>query len=155
MGTLIKPKHELFAQELAKGKTEVEAYEIAGYSPNDGNANKLASQQRIQDRVKEITGHAAERAEVTVESLLRELDDAAQLAKECKQTATLVAVVREKGILSGKRVERLETGRPGDFSKMSHDELADFIKARASRVGTGVPRVGVAAGSNGAGKLPH
>lgn len=134
MPVLPKPKHERFAQELAQGKTEVEAHEIAGYSPNDGNASKLATKPEIQDRVKEITGNAAMRAEVTVVSLIQELNDAAVLAKECKQPATLVAVVKEKGILSRLRVERAERGEPGAFDKvkeMNGSELAAFIARRS------------------------
>ena len=71
MAVLDNPKHERFAQELAKGKTATEAYVLAGYKDNDGNASKLAS--KVQDRVKEITGKAAERAGVTIERVLNEL----------------------------------------------------------------------------------
>lgn len=71
MGVLENPKHELFAQELAKGKTATEAYVLAGYKDNDGNASKLAA--KVQDRVKEITGKAAEKAGVTIERVLAEL----------------------------------------------------------------------------------
>lgn len=71
MGVLPNPKHELFAQELAQGKTATEAYVIAGYKDNDGNASKLAA--KVQDRVKEITGRAAEKVGVTIERVLEEL----------------------------------------------------------------------------------
>lgn len=71
MGVLPNPKHELFAQELAQGKTATEAYVLAGYKDNDGNASKLAA--KVQDRVKEITGRAAEKVGVTIERVLEEL----------------------------------------------------------------------------------
>ena len=54
MPVLIKPRWERFSQELAKGKTQVEAYEIAGYSPHDSNAAALAQEPEIQGRVAEI-----------------------------------------------------------------------------------------------------
>mgnify|MGYP003385884168 CR=1 FL=1 len=71
MAVLENAKHELFAQELAKGKTATEAYVLAGYKDNDGNASKLAA--KVQDRVKEITGKAADKAGVTIERILAEL----------------------------------------------------------------------------------
>lgn len=71
MGVLSNPKHERFAQELAKGKTATEAYVLVGYKDNDGNASKLAA--KVQDRVKELTGKAAEKAGITIERVLTEL----------------------------------------------------------------------------------
>lgn len=68
---LENPKHERFAQELAKGKTATEAYVLVGYKDNDGNASKMAA--KVQDRVKEITGKAADKAGVTIERVLSEL----------------------------------------------------------------------------------
>lgn len=71
MGVLSNPKHERFAQELAKGRSATEAYVLAGYKDNDGNASKLAA--KVQDRVKELTGKAAEKAGITIERVLTEL----------------------------------------------------------------------------------
>ena len=73
MAVLKNPKHEIFAQELAKGSTQAKAYLAAGYKANDGNANKLASNPKVQERVRKITGKAAEKAGVTVERIMREL----------------------------------------------------------------------------------
>jgi hypothetical protein len=43
------------------------------------------------------------------------------------QVAAAVSAIREKGVLSGKRVERSEHGRPGDFEAMTDEELDAFI----------------------------
>jgi len=51
---LANPKHERFAQELAKGKTAEESYALAGFSPNRGNASVLKHKQNILERVSEI-----------------------------------------------------------------------------------------------------
>lgn len=50
----LNPKHELFAQELAKGKSADEAYQLAGYKANRGNAATLKQNQSILDRVSEL-----------------------------------------------------------------------------------------------------
>lgn len=73
MPVLKNAKHERFAQELAKGKSAAEAYVLAGYAANDGNAIRLKGNERVRDRVTEILSTAAERAEITVERVLTEL----------------------------------------------------------------------------------
>jgi len=66
-GTLANLRHERFAQALAQGKAANEAYALAGYRANDGNASRLKGNERISARVQEIVGRAAERAEVSLE----------------------------------------------------------------------------------------
>lgn len=70
MPALENPRHERFAQELAKGKTADEAYQIAGYAPNRGNASTLKSNQSVEERVTELLNRSAAKAETTVERLL-------------------------------------------------------------------------------------
>ncbi len=72
-GTLANLRHERFAQALAQGKAANEAYALAGYRANDGNASRLKGNERISARVQEIVGRAADRAEVSLERVLREL----------------------------------------------------------------------------------
>ncbi len=62
---LKNPRHERYAQELAEGKTADEAYRLAGFKPDGDNASTLKANQSILDRVAEIVGKAAERAEVS------------------------------------------------------------------------------------------
>lgn len=51
MPVLKNARHEAFAQELAKGKTADEAYKLAGFKPNRGNAATLKQKQSISKRV--------------------------------------------------------------------------------------------------------
>lgn len=73
MPVLGNPRHERFAQELAKGETADEAYQSAGYTPDRGNASRLTANDSIQGRVREILDRGAERAAITEEMVLREL----------------------------------------------------------------------------------
>ncbi|WP_175540088.1 hypothetical protein [Methylobacterium sp. yr596] len=57
---LTNSRHELFAQELAKGKSQFEAHAAAGYSAHRGNASALAQDKSIQARVAEIQSATAE-----------------------------------------------------------------------------------------------
>jgi phage terminase small subunit len=128
MPVLANSKHELFAQELAKGKTADAAYVSAGYSPNRGNATTLKANQSILDRVEELLSGAAARAEVTVESLIAEAEECRAAALEAGQFAAVIAAVREKGILSGKRMERQEIRYKNEsIYNLSDDELIHII----------------------------
>jgi len=73
MPVLKNARHEKFAQALAKGKTADEAYQEAGFKPNRGNATRLKANESISSRVDEIVGRSAEKAEATVERVLKEL----------------------------------------------------------------------------------
>lgn len=73
MATLQNPRHEKFAQALAKGKTADEAYQAAGFRPNRGNATRLKAKESVVKRVEELVGKGAEKAEATVERVLKEL----------------------------------------------------------------------------------
>jgi phage terminase small subunit len=73
MPALANNRHEIFAQELAKGKTATEAYALAGYKGDRTAASRLSTNVNIQERVAELQSKGAERAEISVEKVLREL----------------------------------------------------------------------------------
>jgi phage terminase small subunit len=73
MAALTNPKHERFAQELAKGKSQAEAYVEAGYAPSEPNASRLTSNEKVRARVAEIQERGALRAEVTIATLTQDL----------------------------------------------------------------------------------
>ena len=48
----LTPKEETFAREKAKGKTNVEAYEAAGYNPNSSRTTKRRNAYAVTQRPK-------------------------------------------------------------------------------------------------------
>jgi len=72
-GPLTNPKHERFAQEMAKGTGQHDSYRQAGYAGDRAAASKLADRPEIVARVAEIVGKAAAKAEITVERIMAEL----------------------------------------------------------------------------------
>lgn len=138
MPALSNHKHELFAQELAKGNTADEAYVLAGYPRNRGNAATLKAKQSISDRVAEIVSRGAIRAEVTLASLLTEAEEVRAAAFAAKQFAPAIAAIKEKGVLSGLRVEKRE-----NFNRNA-DEMTD---AELERIASGRSADAVAAES--------
>lgn len=93
MPALQNARHERFAQELAKGKTQAYAYAAAGYSPSEPNASRLRSNDKVQARVAEILEKAAVRTEITVASITDRLLKIADKA-EGKDDASMLSVAR-------------------------------------------------------------
>ncbi len=54
MPVLPNARHERFAQEIAKGTEAGEAYKIAGFKPNPGNARRLKLDEAVKKRVEAI-----------------------------------------------------------------------------------------------------
>lgn len=134
MPVLDNPKHEIFAQLLAKGKPQAEAYETAGYEPDPtgGAPSRLSGDVRVQERVKELQEKAARRVEVTVENLADELEEARSLALGNKQAGAAVQATMGKAKLFGLGSEtRKLTGSiavititPEMLKALGEDELA-------------------------------
>lgn len=93
MGALSNPRHERFAQALAKGKTQLQAYVEAGYKPDDGAAARLSGNVRVRTRLTELQQRAAVRAEITVASITERLLAIAARAEE-KEDAPMLSVAR-------------------------------------------------------------
>lgn len=79
MPLLDNPRQERFAQCLAKGKTQADAYEEAGYRPNDGGASRLAGNVKVKTRVAELAERAANRVEVSKSWVMERLMRNAQM----------------------------------------------------------------------------
>jgi len=84
MSALRNARHERFAQELARGKSPAEAYSVAGFKPDRGNATRLQQKDNIGQRVAEILAsrdrieekaveRAIERTAITKQRVLEEL----------------------------------------------------------------------------------
>jgi phage terminase small subunit len=72
MPVLKNAKHELFAQEVARGKSAAEAFVLAGYKPHESNSARLSGNERVRSRIEEILSASAQKAGVTVERVLQE-----------------------------------------------------------------------------------
>ena len=101
MPVLKNPKHEMFAQYLAQGKTMTEAYELCGYKPSRGNASHLAEKQHIKDRVQQFTTKTAARAAITAESLMDEFEQAREQAMKNGREGNANNAIKGKAVLSG------------------------------------------------------
>lgn len=139
MPPLDNPRHERFAQELAKGKSAGQAYVEAGYKANEGNCIRLKGNERILGRVAELQERFAIRAEVTIASLTAELEEVRDLAIRDGQYAPAVAAIKEKAVLAGVRVEKSER-KNTNVDRMSDTEIsAALAEVEAALKEAGAP----------------
>jgi phage terminase small subunit len=125
MPVLSNARHERFAQEIASSKSYFEAHKSAGFKPNDGNASKLAARPEIQARVKEIKGKGAERAEVTLSSLIEEAAQIQRAALAAEEYGAAVAALTAKAKLAGLWIERGEHNNTNVLYGISDQPLTE------------------------------
>lgn len=125
MPALDNPKHERFAQELAKGKSASEAYESAGYKANDGNCIRLKGNERVIARVSEIQDRAVIRTEITLASLMEEAAEIQRGALAAKQYAAATSALTAKAKLAGLWIEKSETENVNTNYVVSSDPIDD------------------------------
>jgi len=138
MGELQNPRHERFAQELAAGNTADAAYEAAGYRKHRGNAARLSANERVKDRVREIQAVDAERAAVTVQSLI---DEAEQARIKAMDTPNGAGRRSERDYGEGARKDRppqhwgaKDRGRKNAVENKTDKGTREALRANALRV---------------------
>lgn len=123
MPVLSNPKHEAFAQGLAKGKSQAEAYADAGYKGDRTAASRLSTNVNVLSRVAELQEKAAEKTLVTVESLTEQLDRAYGCAMANDQAAAAVSATMAKAKLHGLDIDRKLIDIHHHYHDMSDEEL--------------------------------
>lgn len=134
MGILVNARYERFAQNLATGMAQHAAYTKAGFILKPGghrtDCSKLAHKPEIEDRVKELLERQAKRLDVTIDTLVAELDLMFKLALATKQPSAGVGATMGKAKLLGLVVDKVETETtvrrpmrsPGSDKTMSMEE---------------------------------
>lgn len=95
--------HELFAQSLAEGKKQVVAFVEAGYPESQARskAHRIASRDDVKRRVVELRQMQAKRHNVTVDTLIEELEQAREVGMQEGQSGAMVAATMGKAKLLG------------------------------------------------------
>lgn len=139
MPPLENARHERFAQGLAQGKSATEAYADAGYKESRSNASHLTTNHNVLKRIEELKSRSAIRAEVTAASLIDEAEEIRAAALAAGQFSAAIAAVKEKGVLSGHRVEKRDN-TIRTLNEMSDDDLADIASAGSRDAPAEAPR---------------
>jgi phage terminase small subunit len=125
-------KHERFAQELAKGKSQAEAYVAAGYKPSRSAATRLAADVNICERLAAIQERGAVRAELTLADIIDELEEARQVALTAAtpQSGSAVAATMGKAKLLGLVVDKAEVKSEVEVTD-ARERLARIVAGHA------------------------
>jgi hypothetical protein len=129
-GPLKNARHERFAQELAKGNAQHDAFMAAGFKATGNaaraNASRLLTDANVSARVEELKEKAAARCLVTVESITQRLLNIAKKGEgEAIKDPPLLSVARaslmDAAKLNGLIVDRAKFGL--DLSGATTEEL--------------------------------
>lgn len=117
MPALKNAKHELFAQGVAKGMSATEAYERAGYKPHRPSASRLLTNANVETRIGELKAKAAERAVVTIDDIVRQLDEDREFARKSGTAAAAVSATMGKAKVLGLIIDKNDhTSSDGSMS---------------------------------------
>ena len=89
----------------------------------------------ITNLTAELRAPVADKLEITLSLLIERADQILKRAMAAGQFNAAIGALKELGILSGKRVERSERGEPGEFDRMSDEELREAVDAQARELG--------------------
>jgi phage terminase small subunit len=164
MPALPNPKYEIVAQELAKGSQIVDAYATAGFRRSPPSATKFAQRPQIRERVQEIqrsriktefdaSENAAKALNIDKKWVLERLKFNAE---RCLRGQPVMdenghhipgrftgkpdahganQALRLIGMELGMFIERHEIGGPGDFSRLTDEDLAKRVLEDATALG--------------------
>jgi hypothetical protein len=98
------------------------------------NAQKRAARADVKALVAELSALIAEKLD-TLAVLIARADQIYRQAMMAGQFNAGIGALKELGVLSGKRVERSERGEPGEFDRISDEELWQAVTDRAEQLG--------------------
>ncbi len=98
---LSNPRHEAFAQSIAEGKTQQQAYIDAGFKASRSAASRLSTNVNILARVGVLRTRVALRNEITIETILQELEKTRVLSIAMGQCHAAITATLWKAKLVG------------------------------------------------------
>jgi len=105
-------RHEVFAQNLASGMSQEDAYVNAGYEPAQAKtaaSRLLSTNVNIADRVRELKERGAARVEVTLSYLLEQGMDLLKKASAAEDFSAASATYERLAKVSGHWVDKSKT----------------------------------------------
>lgn len=133
----LSEQQEKFCQLIVQGMSQTDAYEKAGYKGNrkqlGDNASRLIENDRVKNRIAELCGPAAEKAEIDAEWLLRESVDTYRAARKDGAHGPANQLLKTIGVYSG---DWNEKSTRENLHKYAEDFTEEELAAIASGSGT-------------------
>jgi phage terminase small subunit len=138
MADNLTPKQEAFCRKYIETGNASEAYrqsyDAEGMNPNTINrkAKELLDNGKIKARIAEIQERHLKRHNVTVDSLVEELQEARELAKQISRPEVMINATLGKAKITGNIIEKSElTGKDGGPIVVQTKEQRDAAVAAA------------------------
>jgi hypothetical protein len=133
MGVLRNIDDERFCQLVVAGREPADAYrDIGGLAKNAGYAaDHKMRKPKVRRRIEELLDVGARKAMLSRSQILQRIYEDWELSRKLGQMAAAATNAKLMGSeLHHMFVERKEVGGPGDFDKLSADELVQYIKGQ-------------------------
>ncbi len=138
--TRLTPQQEKFAQGVASGKSQAEAYreayprskkwdQDAVYS----NASTMASDTKVLQRIDELRKPIVARVRYDLEKAMTEAQEGMQLARSLENPSAFVSAVTLRSKLNGLLVDR-HMAVPHILDGLTHEEVRALHDALAAKV---------------------
>ena len=128
MPILENVRHERFAQEVASGSSQSEAYAAAGFRSSSpaaakANASRLMSRPEVRERVDELQLAQGRQAEIKRADIIDMLLADRERAHANRQIAAAVRAAEVIGKLLGMFVDRREIRTTSPLEELDYSEL--------------------------------
>lgn len=137
------PKREKFAQCIAGGMAQADAYRSA-FNPKRSkdktiheNACRIAADSKVKARVEALRAPVVAKVRYGLEQAMIETDEAIALAKKMESPSAMVAAVQLKAKLNGLLVED-RTNRRRPYEDMQDEQLDRAIAEKTAEAGARV-----------------
>jgi phage terminase small subunit len=110
----LTPKQEDFAQQIAKGSTQADAYRTAynASSMKDetiwSNASRLIDNSKVKARIKELRQPAVDKVNLTLESHLTDLLKLRNMAAKDEKWSAAIQAETVRGKAAGLHVDKID-----------------------------------------------
>ncbi len=126
---LANSSSEKFAQNLATGMADTDAWEAAGYRRNRNPPHRALKRPDIKARVAWLKAQGASAAVVTAQTIALQLDDDRKLAHKVEQPGAAVSASMGKAKLFGLISDRHEhTGKDGGPIKVDDVSITEAAR---------------------------
>ena len=131
MPELKNAKRERFCQEFITDLSAKLAAERAGYKQPHVKGAQLMAEDEVKARVAELQAKAAERNEITIDTMIQQIDDDRTFAREHKNPSAAVQASIAKAKISGNWTDHVQI----DAGKNDAQLAADLAKLMAPMFG--------------------
>lgn len=114
----LTPKREAFAQAVASGMTQSDAYRSAFDASRmkpetiQSAASRLMADSKVSARVEEVRAPVVQKAQITLESHLERLAELSRKAEEAAQFSAAITAETNRGKAAGLYTEKHELSGP-------------------------------------------